>query len=766
MRTLVLSTEFPPGPGGIGTHAYELARHLNERGWDVDVMAPQDYADDERIAEFNRNQSFGVHRSSSGGGGPWKWVRRWRDAHRLMRARRPEVIVASGMRAVWLAAILRMRFGTPLIAIGHGTEFGVRGRMERLLNRFAFRASQRVVCVSQYTWRQMAEAGIRPHGGEVIHNGADPAVFVSQPSERRQEIRERLGLAGRRAIVTVGQVSERKGQEVVIRALPQVAERVPDVVYLVVGLPTEADRCSAVARDLGVADRVRFLGRIETDDMVDVLNAADLFAMTSRYTSQGDFEGYGIAVIEAALCGLPAVVSGDSGLVEAIEPGVTGLTVPQDDPPATADALSALLADAPRREAMACRARTRARKQTWDSRMREYDRLARDLVTGGGTSRRFAGADEPLRVLQVIDTLELGGAERVLVEVARGLRAEGVEVGVCTTRGLGPLAADLPAEIPLDSLRRRRRFDWGDLRRFGRRLLRERVEVIHAHGRSTFSFVAAARAAGFVDVPLVLHDHYGRIAIDAAVPTWFRLWGRHHVGRYVGVCGEMRGWADRAGLDPAVVDVIPNGIDLDRFEGVEPADLRTEFGLPGEAPIGLMVGNVRPEKGVLQLIRAIAASERAPDARYLMVGRSDDREYRAECDRELRAADLERHVRFVGERTDVPALMRGADFAVVPSISEAGQLVLLEAIAAGLPFVSSRVGEVARRIEALGLETFVPPDDSAALGAGLDRLLGLSVTERTARGLRGRRAAEPHMAASAAIPRWIELYDGLVRGRR
>ncbi len=75
------------------------------------------------------------------------------------------------------------------------------------------------------------------------------------------------------------------------------------------------------------------------------MSVADVFVMTSRHANDGDFEGYGIAVIEAALCGTPAVVSDNAGLVEAISPGTTGLTVPPDDPAATSNAILSLLGD-------------------------------------------------------------------------------------------------------------------------------------------------------------------------------------------------------------------------------------------------------------------------------------------------------------------------------------------------------------------------------------------------------------------------------------
>ncbi|MEO1085906.1 MAG: glycosyltransferase family 4 protein, partial [Acidobacteriota bacterium] len=135
------------------------------------------------------------------------------------------------------------------------------------------------------------------------------------------------------------------------------------------------------AAELGVADRVHLLGRQHVDTVRAHLSSADLFVMPSRHTDDGDFEGYGIAVVEAALCGLPAVVAGDSGLAEAVEDGETGLVVPPDDVDALTGALCELLSDGPRRRHMATQARDRAlAEKTWRRRGAAYDRLLTDVA--------------------------------------------------------------------------------------------------------------------------------------------------------------------------------------------------------------------------------------------------------------------------------------------------------------------------------------------------------------------------------------------------
>ncbi len=204
------------------------------------------------------------------------------------------------------------------------------------------------------------------------------------PEAEIASCRESLGLFDARILLTVGHVSERKGQDIVIRALAELRDA-GAVHYVMAGLPTKEREFSALARELGVAERVHFLGRVGSARLVGLMNACDLFVMTSRHDESGDFEGYGIAVVEAALCGRPAVVTGNSGLAEAIEDGRTGIVVPENDVGATAAAIQNLLADSGKRRAMGAAARARAiSQQTWDRSVFLFDRLLREVVATQG----------------------------------------------------------------------------------------------------------------------------------------------------------------------------------------------------------------------------------------------------------------------------------------------------------------------------------------------------------------------------------------------
>jgi phosphatidylinositol alpha-1,6-mannosyltransferase len=363
MRLLFAASEFPPGPGGIGTQADQIARQLSALGWEVRVIAPQDYATEEDIAGFDAQLPYRLLRIGARPGSVERFFRRVWMISRESRRWHPDVLLASGQRTVWLAALLTRFHKRRLAVIVHGSELGSPGSPGRILSRWAIGQAEGVIAVSEFTRRQMLDAGISPARCEVIPNGADPDLFKPCPAKRIEAPN----------LLTVGHVSLRKGQDVVVQALPVILRRVPDTQYTVAGLPTEAGALIGLAMQLGVADHVHILGRVYSATLVDLYNRCDVFVLTSRATSTGDIEGYGIVVVEAALCGKPSVVTADTGLVEAIVDGETGLAVPQDDPEAAAEAILSLLTDHEKRLSMGRAARKRAiGEQTWAKRALVY----------------------------------------------------------------------------------------------------------------------------------------------------------------------------------------------------------------------------------------------------------------------------------------------------------------------------------------------------------------------------------------------------------
>lgn len=387
MKLLILSIEFPPGPGGLGTLAYQAALHLSELGWEVRVLTPQDHVNPETRARFGSAQPFEIHTLSHVEPPLWEGLRRLGVALRLIAAKRPDVLLAVGKQSVWLGALLFLLTRVPLVAIGAGSEFTGRSRLGQRLTRWAYRRARHTIAISQYTRKLMADAGI---GGVLGADGNDVTLVPCGADARRfkpgletGELRERFGIGERRVLLTVGQLSERKAQDVVIRALPAVLQEHPELIYVLVGLPTRAQELERLAQELGVWEHVLLAGAVPADDLPLYYNLADLFVLVSRRARDGSVEGYGIVVAEAALCGVPAVVSRGCGLEEAVIEEQTALLVEPDDPGATAAAIRRLLADDPRRQEMGKAARGYVLETgTWAQRVAVYDRVMRRVAGG------------------------------------------------------------------------------------------------------------------------------------------------------------------------------------------------------------------------------------------------------------------------------------------------------------------------------------------------------------------------------------------------
>lgn len=378
MKLLLLSIEFPPGPGGLGTLAYQIARHLTKAGWNVTVSTPQDHVDRVAMDAFNASQAFDVRRVRRVEPPVFEGAYRLYEALNMVRQDGCDILLAVGKQAVWLAAAVSVLTGVPLVAVGAGSEFLRTRSTAQALTRWAYGRAGRVVAISRYVRELAGSAGISLERIDVVHCGADADMY--RPGLSTEVLREHLGLGAGRLILTVGQLSRRKAQDTVIRALPQLTRDFGDVTYLVVGLPTRRTDLERLAAELDVEDRVRFLGQVPQQQLPLVYNLADVFVLVSRPT-MGEVEGYGIVVAEAALCGVPAVVSRNSGLVEAVVENETGLIVPPDDPDATAEAIARLLSDDGLRRRMGSTARRHAlQSATWERQVRAYDDILRSVV--------------------------------------------------------------------------------------------------------------------------------------------------------------------------------------------------------------------------------------------------------------------------------------------------------------------------------------------------------------------------------------------------
>ena len=325
----------------------------------------------------------------------------------------------------------------------------------------------------------------------------------------------------------------------------------------------------------------------------------------------------------------------------------------------------------------------------------------------------------PLRLLMVVDSLDVGGAERHVVDLVLALQREGHAVTVACSVS-GSLAESLEAaRIPVRPL-----VGWIVKRRVSlpyalglRKLLREnRFDLVHAHVYA--SAAASALATVGTGTPLVVTEHTEALW-QGTNGRLFSFWMYHRVARVIAVSAAIRRrLIERDGVPPAKITVVPNSVPPVWGLRGDALPLPAEL---GEGPVVGVVARLQPEKGVTNFVTAAArVAKEFSAARFVVVGDGPLRE-------ELFALAEDLGVRerflFLGFRPDAQALIKLMDVVAVPSVSEGTPLVVLEAMAAGVPVVASEVGGIPDQIRHGHEGILVPPADSRALGDALLDLL-------------------------------------------
>lgn len=353
MRTLLITNDYPPRPGGIQSYLETYLSHLDPE--DVAVLASTFRG--EESAEYDDAHPYLVERVPSEMLLPTPEL--------AARARR----LASdfGAETVWfgaaaplavMAPVLRTGPVTRIVASTHGHEVGwsmLPGSRQVL--RLIGESTDTVTYVSEYTRRRFA-AAFGPHARLVRQpGGVDTEKFRPDPL-RRKAIRQRYGLADRDVIVCLSRLVPRKGQDVLIKAMPEIVRDAPNAVLVIVGGGPYRKQLEGLARRHGIAEHVIFTGRVPAEEIVDHYRMADVFAMPCRTRGGGlDVEGLGIVYLEASACGVPVVAGQSGGAPETVLDDRTGLVVDGTSVAEVVDSVAGLLTDRPRSSAMGMRGR-------------------------------------------------------------------------------------------------------------------------------------------------------------------------------------------------------------------------------------------------------------------------------------------------------------------------------------------------------------------------------------------------------------------------
>ena len=367
----------------------------------------------------------------------------------------------------------------------------------------------------------------------------------------------------------------------------------------------------------------------------------------------------------------------------------------------------------------------------------------------------------PIRVLLTIPELVYGGAERQLVELASRLDPRRFRVAVAALRAGGALEGEARRRgVEALHTARQGRFDLSPILRLAAFAVKRRVDVTHSF--LFFDALHGRLAAALAGVPVRIASLRG---VDYAPGSL-----RNYVDRallsltdcLVANSEWMRDRARRCGLRRARIEVIRNGVDAARFD--RPAErerVRRELGIARKAVAVGMVGRLSREKGVDVFMRCAArVAEECADAVFVVVGDGPERGALE------RMAGSPARVVMTGWRDDVGETLSALDVLALTSRSESAPNAALEAMAAGLPVVATRVGGTPEIVEDEVTGLLAPSEDVAGLSERLTRLCR-SAALRRMMGRRGRRRIEERFSMRRMVERYEALYEELVgRGRR
>jgi phosphatidyl-myo-inositol dimannoside synthase len=338
-RTLLITNDFPPRTGGIQSYLQAFADRLPPG--ELAVYAP----DWPGAAQHDRTLGYPVYRHPGSLMLPVPQVAARACALARQHGARTAGFGAAAPLAL-LGPALRRAGVDRVLASTHGHEAGwsMLPAARQALRRIG-RGCDALSTISRYTRGRVAAAFGPLAVLEVLRSGVDAELFRPNPAARA-ELRRRYRLGDAPIVGCVSRLVPRKGQDALIRALPEIRRRVPGARLLLVGGGPDERRLRRLARGCGVADAVLHAGRVPAADLPGWHAASDVFALPCRTHAGGlDVEGLGIAALEAAASGLPVVVGDSGGAPETVRDGVTGHVVDGRDVGALAATVAALLAD-------------------------------------------------------------------------------------------------------------------------------------------------------------------------------------------------------------------------------------------------------------------------------------------------------------------------------------------------------------------------------------------------------------------------------------
>ena len=381
MNHLFVTQDYGPDLGGMARRHVELCRRFGDG--EETTMSVSTVGSANADA-FDRHEEYNIYRQPF----PFERANRFSNQLRWARwmtsSRSPDfdVLHCGNIRPVGYGVRWANRkLGTPYLVYVNGGDLlrerakASRSKVKRVSARAILGGAAGIVAtskwVAQLASEVLTEVGVEePPAVAALDLGTDPVHF--NPSRDTGALRRRWGVGEGPIILTVARLVPHKGQDMGIRALSMLARDFPELRYVMVGEGHDEMRLRGLARELGVSDKVGFVGPMRDDELPEAYATSTIYLGASRVDNQINVEGFGISFLEAGASGVPSVAGDSGGVRSAVRDGETGIVVPPTDPDAIADAIRSLLLNPDRRKKMGLAARHAVETHY------NWDRVAKD----------------------------------------------------------------------------------------------------------------------------------------------------------------------------------------------------------------------------------------------------------------------------------------------------------------------------------------------------------------------------------------------------
>ena len=381
MKCLIVTTHFLPLKGGAQTVYHNIAAARPDV-FSV-LTAKTDYVTGQQVTgwqDFDLGEcSYAIHRIDQMRLGyrvkPQNFVERLRLTWQfkwLQRALKQKIaslqqdqqfthICIGQLDALcWLTDYIKQDLGLKLIVYTHGEEISMKAHNQRAekMRHYIFDKADKIIAVSRFTQSKIIDYYRVPkHKVSVLHNGVRARAGVVPLSKRSERFK----------VITVGRLVERKGVDMLLKAWVTVLRELPSAQLDIIGDGPMADTYYDLINALGLAGSVRMLGELTDQALQTAYNSAQLFVQPNRRLANGDTEGFGLVLLEAASYGLPAIAGRDGGTSEAVQHGQTGFVVDGCDLGEIAAVILTLLQDQGLRYRMSEKSLAYSASQSWAS---------------------------------------------------------------------------------------------------------------------------------------------------------------------------------------------------------------------------------------------------------------------------------------------------------------------------------------------------------------------------------------------------------------